>query len=1009
MSGILWYQQQNGGFMARNIKNSKELGALPAYRLEYEEQLKDIASAGLVFRHVKSGARVCVVSNNDENKVFIAGFRTPPFDSTGVAHIVEHTVLCGSDKFPLKDPFIELAKGSLNTFLNAMTYPDMTIYPVASCNEKDFQNLMHVYMDAVFHPNIYHYREIFEQEGWHYEMESPDAPLTLNGIVYNEMKGAYSSPEQVLFREILHSLYPDTSYGVDSGGDPEVIPSLTYEAYLDFHHRYYHPSNSWIYLYGDMDVEEKLQWLDQEYLSTYDVLKVDSEIRMQKALGTRETTCYYPIGEEEEEQGKAFLGYSVHVSKPLDVETNLAFQILDTVLIDAPGAPLKQALLNAGIGQDIMSDIAVDLLQPMYSIVSKDTDVEKKDEFLNCIQNTLTELAEKGLNEKSLRAAINKQEFKYREADYGSFPKGLLYGIQMYGSWLYDDTKAFSYMHGTEIFKRLKDRIGTGYFEGLIREYLLKPEHACILTLAPKKGLIAEREEKLAKALEEKKQSLSPKEIEEIVKATKHLRDYQETPATPEQLASIPLLAREDIKKSAPELINKEEIVNGIPVVYHDIYTNGISYLKCIFDVGAVPAELLPYVGLLKSVLGYVDTKQHGFLELSNEVNIHTGGITVSVATVNRRLDTKAFLPVFIVQAKVLYEETKEAMKLLREIISETLFEDKKRLKEILQEIRSKLQMSMSMRGDSVAAGRAESYFSAAAQFEEVTGNISYFRFIDELVKTFDEKAEEVIEKLKQTAASLFSKGNLLFDLVAEPDGIAAFEETCKELTDGLMDGGSQNFLNAVSQGGISNWKSASFGFTPEEKREGFYFPGQVQFVAVCGNYLKKGLQQTGALKVLRTILNYEYLWQNIRVKGGAYGCSCNFSGLDGSASFTSYRDPNLSVTKDVFEKAADYAEKFEADDREMTKYIIGTMSSVDRPLTPAMNGSRSLNALLSGVGYEEIQKEREEILSTVPENIQKTAELIAEVNSQGHFCVVGSEAKIKEEADLFTEILSLF
>ncbi len=995
--------------MARNIKSSKELSALLAYRLEYEETLSDILSTGLVFRHIKSGARVCVVSNEDDNKVFMAGFRTPAFDSTGVAHIIEHTVLCGSEKFPLKDPFIELAKGSLNTFLNAMTYPDKTIYPVASCNEKDFQNLMHVYMDAVFHPNIYHYREIFEQEGWHYEMNDPSDTLTINGVVYNEMKGAYSSPEQIVYRELNRCLYPDTSYGVDSGGDPKDIPNLTYEDYLNFHKRYYHPSNCWIYLYGNMDIEEKLNWLDKEYLSTYDLLEVDSTVRLQKPLGKQEATRYYPLGEQEEEQNKTYLIYGATVSNALDIETILALRILDKVLIDAPGAPLKQALLDTGIGEDIWSSFDYERLQPNYSIVAKNTNPDKKDEFFECIQKTLQDITKNGLNKNSLRAAISSQEFAYREADYGSFPKGLLYGIQMYGSWLYDDTKAFSYMHQNEQFKRFKEKIETGYFEDLIRTYLLKPDHSNLLTVMPKKGMTAKQEEELAKQLEEKKNTLTAQQIDTIIAETKHLREYQEMPSTPEQLASIPLLAREDIEPNALNFINREGMIQGIPTVYHELSTNGILYLRLWFDAGTVSKELIPYLGLLRSAFAYVDTKKHSFLELSNEINIHTGGIFSTTSTVERNLNSEEFLPVFSVRTKVLYDETKEALKLLQEIFSESIFEDKKRLKEIIYELRSRMQMSMSTAGDSVAVIRANSYDSPSAYFTEVTQNISFYHFIDEIVKSFDEKAEEIIEKLKQTARSLFTKGNLLLDLTAESEGIKAFEESCKELIESLPDGGRNNFLNAAKNGSVSQWKTAEFEFQPQDKKEGFYYPGQVQYVVISGNYLKKGFLPTGVLKVVRTILNYEYLWQNIRVKGGAYGCFSDFSEIDGVSTFSSYRDPNLHATKEVFEKAVDYIAGFEADEREITKYVIGTMSAIDRPKTPFMKGTRSLNALLMGIEYEDKQKERDEILKVNVDDIRKTSAILKAVIEDRHFCVVGSETKIKEDANLFTEISSLF
>ena len=479
-----------------------QLTDLKAYEILEKRPMKDLNSEGIILRHKKSGAKIAVISNDDENKVFYIGFRTPPEDSTGVAHIIEHTVLCGSEKYPVKDPFVELVKGSLNTFLNAMTYPEKTIYPIASCNDKDFQNLMSVYMDAVFHPNIYRYEEIFRQEGWHYELEDKEAPVTINGVVYNEMKGAFSSPDDVLNRQIMNSLFPDTTYANVSGGDPVHIPELTYEEYLDFHRRYYHPCNSYIYLYGNMDVAEKLAWMDEEYLGKYEAIDLDSEILLQKPFEKPvEVTHKYSISSTESEEDHTYISYNTVIGTALDEKLYVAFDILDYALVSAPGAPLKQALIDAGIGSEITGGYDGGTLQPTFSIVAKNTNPQEKEHFLSVIRETLEKLVKEGLNKKALLAGINSAEFRFREADFGQFPKGLLYGIQCLDSWLYDEMRPFLHLEAVDTYRFLKEQVDTGYFEELIEKYLLHNPHASVVIVEPEKGLNAKQEAKLEQKL----------------------------------------------------------------------------------------------------------------------------------------------------------------------------------------------------------------------------------------------------------------------------------------------------------------------------------------------------------------------------------------------------------------------------------------------------------------------------------------------------------------------------
>ena len=569
---------------------------LKSYQILNEKHVKELNSDGILLEHKKTGARVFLLSNDDENKVFCIGFRTPPSDSTGVPHIMEHSVLCGSAKFPVKDPFVELVKGSLNTFLNAMTYPDKTVYPVASCNDKDFQNLMDVYMDAVLHPNIYKEEKIFRQEGWHYEMESADSPITVNGVVYNEMKGAFSSPEGVLDRYTQNTLYPDICYTHESGGAPEVIPELTYEDFLNFHRKFYHPSNSFIYLYGNMDMAEKLDWLDREYLSHYDRQPVDSEIHYQKPFDApKDREIFYPITEDEPEDHATYLSVNTVVGDDLDPILYMAFQILEYVLLDAPGAILKKELISAGIGQDILGSYENGILQPYFSVIAKNADGSQKEAFLKTVKGTLKKLADDGINQKSLLAGINYYEFRSREADFGNAPKGLMYGLQCLDSWLYGGDPLM-HLEYEETFAFLKKAAKEGYFEELIRKYLLDNPFEAVITVSPKRGLTAIEDEKLREKLEAYKKSLGAEEIQAIVDGTKELKEYQDTPSPKEDLEKIPLLKRSDIRKEAEKFILTEREISGTKVLAHELFTSGIGYLRVMFRTDRVPSRALPYV-----------------------------------------------------------------------------------------------------------------------------------------------------------------------------------------------------------------------------------------------------------------------------------------------------------------------------------------------------------------------------------------------------------------------------
>lgn len=968
---------------------------LQAYEVQKEEDLKGIKAKGYLLRHRKSGARVVYIENDDNNKVFSIGFRTPPSDSTGVPHIMEHSVLCGSRNFPAKDPFVELVKGSLNTFLNAMTYPDKTVYPVASCNDQDFQNLMHVYMDAVFYPNIYEHEEIFRQEGWSYQLDSAEDKLKYNGVVYNEMKGAFSSPEGVLDRVILNTLFPDTSYANESGGDPEVIPELTYEQFLDFHRKYYHPSNSYIYLYGDMDIEEKLHWLDQEYLGKYDREPVDSRIRFQEPFAEmQEKVIPYSIASEESEEDNTYLSYNKVVGTSLDKELYLAFQILDYALLSAPGAPLKKALTDAGIGKDIMGSYDNGIYQPIFSVIAKNANEEQKEEFIQVIEDVLRASVKNGIDTKAIEAGINYYEFRYREADFGNYPKGLMYGLQMMDSWLYDEEKPFIHIEALDTFKFLKKQIGTGYYEELIQKYLLDNPHGAIVIVTPEKGRTARMEAELEEKLQKYKESLTAEEVEAFVQKTQALEAYQSEPESEENLEKIPVLKREDISREIEPIINEEMTLAGVPVIFHEIETNGIGYVDVLFDMSLVEEQDLPYVGILQSVLGIIDTKRYDYGTLFNEINVNTGGISTSLELYNdvTNIREKAFKATFEIKGKALYGKLPVAFDMMREILMESKLNDGKRIREILAMLKSRLLMKFQSSGHVTAVLRAQSYASPAAKLKDMTNGIAFYETVSYIEEHFEEEKEKLSEKLIDLSKKLFCGDNMMLSYTAAREGLEGLEEMVEKLKNSLHTRTAEEDKRCVIH--------------CEKKNEGFKTASKVQYVAKAGNFIDQGVAYTGALQILKVIMSYDYLWQNIRVKGGAYGCMSNFNRI-GEGYFVSYRDPNLKRTLDVYDGVVDYLKNFTVSERDMTKYIIGTMSGIDQPMTPASKGERSMNLYMNKVSAEMIREERNQILDAEQDDIRALYKVAEAVLQADQMCVIGGEDKIEEEKELFKTLTS--
>jgi hypothetical protein len=889
---------------------------------------------------------------------------------------------------------VELVKGSLNTFLNAMTYPDKTVYPVASCNDKDFKNLMDVYMDAVFHPNITRYREIFEQEGWHYELESEDAPLTINGVVYNEMKGAYSSPEEVLQNQIFKSLFPDNTYSKDSGGNPAHIPELTYEEYLAFYRKYYHPVNSYIYLYGDMDIEERLEWMDREYLGKFDVISVESEIAVQQPFtAVKEVVSDYSIASDDPEEDRTYLAYNRVIGTSTDAVLYQAFDILDYALVSAPGAPVRQALIDAGIGDDVSGSFDNGVKQPVFTIMAKNANDSDREKFVSIIEDTLKKLVKEGIDRDSLLAGINSSEFRFREADFGQFPKGLLYGLTCLDSWLFDDRKPFIHLECLDTFAFLKEKVGTGYYEELVEKYLLDNTHGSTVVVVPKRNKNTEEENELKKKLAEYKESLSAEQLHQLAEDTRRLKEYQEEPTSEEDMKKIPMLGREDMKKEAMPFSNICDSIDGMQVVRHEVETNGIDYLSLMFEAKDIPAEEIGYLSYLSSVLGYVDTKSYGFAALSNAINIYTGGINISAGIYPNAKNADELEVKYEVRIKVLEENLKEAMKLVNEIVLSSNLSDIKRLTEITAQTKARLQAALSSGGHMVSSIRAMSYFSKYAFCQDALRGEEFYRIVCRIEKQLQDDPQKVVDHLTALVQKIFAQNRLLVSFTANGE---SYEKAVPVL---------REYLGALA-------KESDVGtpavFTLSKKNEGFTDASQIQYVARAGSFAKAGFSYHGALRVLRMIMEYDYMWMNIRVKGGAYGCMAAFL-RTGETYFVSYRDPNLAKTIDVYEGIPEYLKSFDPDERDMTKYIIGTFGSLDTPLNPEAKGARSITAYLEGLTYEDVQKERDEILYATSDDIRNFAGMIEAVLAQQNLCVVGNENTIRNEAGLFGVIEKLY
>lgn len=964
------------------------------FKILNKEYIKENHSTAYLMEHIKSGAKLLYLGNEDNNKVFSISFRTPPFDDSGVAHILEHSTLCGSRKYNLKEPFVELVKGSMNTFLNAMTFPDKTMYPVASTNEKDFCNLMDVYLDAVFYPNIYDNKYTFLQEGWHYDLTKIDDELTYNGVVYNEMKGVFSSPDSLLEYESMKKLFPDTPYKFESGGHPDAIPSLTQAKFEKFHKTYYSPQNSYIYLYGDLDIIKTLDYLNKEYLSNFDKddIKVNSKIDIQKVPNDLTDICAtYPVNLGSPVKNKTYFDWSFVIGEKKDILTSVAMKLLESILLEINAAPLRLAIIKEGIATDVSGSYTSGILQPVFSIKASGTDKKNIEKFKEIITNELKNIVEKGLDKSLIESTLNLFEFQLREADFGTYPKGLIYAIDCMEEWLYEENPLESFKY-EEVLIKLRKGINTNFYENLIEKYLLNNKHNIFVTLEPEEG----KEEKdlsvFSKKMKKTKEQFSEKELSDFIKDRKVLKEKQASPDSEKDLNSIPILDIKDIKKTVEpiEYDVKEEATKTF--LSYPQFTNNITYINCQFDMTGINPEILPYAYFLSDIIGKVNTSDYSYQELSTLIAKNTGGINIAISISSDYKSTQNYTIKSRVTGKVLTKNIKDFFEILESITLRTSFDNKTRIKELVNEINTDLESQLFNHGLALAKIRLESYYSNASRALE-KGGLSYYSFIKNLVNNFDEEYDKLIKNLEALKRICFHSNNVLF----------AYSCDEKDLEKIYTVG--EKYLNLLPETEINSNKPIII--KSNLTNEAFATTGKVQYVIAGGDFRSLGFEYTGALKVLQTILGYEYLWTKIRVQGGAYGAGVNFN-VNGSCLFNTYRDPKLAESLEVFKGIPNYLKTLNLSERELAKYVIGTISSMDKPLTASLKFERAVISYKKGISTEDRQKTRDEILNVSLIALRKLADLVEGVLNTNLHCVFGGKTIIEKNKTIFNEIIDL-
>jgi Zn-dependent M16 (insulinase) family peptidase len=964
----------------------KKQELIHGFSLLETREIKEIKTIAHRYLHKQSGAELIHYQCDDNNKVFNIGFKTIPEDNTGCPHILEHSVLNGSKNFPSKNTFMELIKGSMNTFINAMTSPDMTNYPIASTNDKDFMNLMKVYLDAVFFPKIYDEPNILHQEGWHYELNSEDADLNYRGVVYNEMKGAFSSPDGIIYRKCKLAQFPDTPYGFESGGDPDAIPELSYEKFLAFHKKYYHPDNCKISLYGDLDIEAALRLIDEEYLNHFKAGKGKVELPLQTPFGkAKHLEMEYPVEEGKDIEDQYYLALNWTYGKVTDRFLPEAMSFLAEMLMYLPASPLKQVIRESGLAKDSSLSLRPDILQPTLSLVCKQVKKENLEPLAKLIQTELKHLAKQGFDKKFVEAVINSREFYLREAQTQRFPKGLVYVFGTQGLWMHggDPIQSLAF---EPMLQEMKRGLTEPYFEKLLQTILIDNKHASRVDFIPVPGLFTKQEEELKAKLAKQKKDMKKAEITNLVEFNKAFTAWQEEPEKTEDLEKIPMLKLQDLNPLAQRFPTEKEVWKEFTLLKHELNTNGIVYLKAYFDLAHAEEVDLPWIKLYCDLVDWVNSENYGYAQRSNEIDTHTGGISLSLELLNSFTEPDDILPKLKLSGKAVSTKSTKLMELASEYAIKPLFDDPVRFKTLLKELKTRTEGWVLQSGSRIAIQRMLAPLSQLYHWQDMVNGISYYHFLCDLVNRMDKEVGEFMEELDWVKKTFFTTHNLLISLTASADDMAkAFPEL------GIL-------LASVSQ---EAYAPVENHYAIRNFNEAIYAPVQVQSVAKGGNFFRKGYSYSGKLRVLNNILSISYLYQELRVKGGAYGAWGEFT-PGGYQYFVSYSDPNLRETLKTYDAVPDFLRNFNCSKREMDKHIIGEISSLDYPNTPEETGYKADVDYLTGFTHEDRQQIRSEVLSTKLEDIHFYADMLEAIMTKDHYCAFGSESKVKEAAELF-------
>lgn len=969
------------------------------FAVERCETVPELDADAYVLRHAASGARLLYLACDDENKAFAIGFKTPPADSTGVFHILEHSVLCGSAKFPVKEPFVDLIKSSMQTFLNAMTYPDKTIYPVATTNEQDLYNLMDVYLDAVFNPAIYTKPTIFEQEGWHYELDLPedaedegdDSPASLregtlryNGVVFNEMKGALSDPMSVLDDAVNAALYPDTAYAHESGGDPRAIPALTYEQFLDTHARHYNPSNSYITLYGDLDVDRALTFLDERYLSQSSA----ASRRMDAAVAAGEdpsalapnpldvqapVACEYKCVEMATTPENALVGLGLVLGSALDRKRTIAADILFEALLGSNEAPVKKAILAAGLGGNVVSYTAAECLQPYELIMLQNAQPGVARELRRVFQDACRDLCEHGVPRERLEAIISSNEYDLRQRDYG-IADGVAIACDALSTWLYDDDAATLALKYGPVYEELRGELDGSYFEDLLRELVLENDHMALVELVPVDAAEGSEGAEAAE-LAAKRDAMTDAELADVVERTAALRAAQEAEDTPEDKATLPRLRVSDIGEARPEPPLVVDTTAPIPCLRHGIPTNRLAYAMQYFDLSCVAFEDLPYVTLLCRLLKQLPTSEHSAEELDNLLAGKLGFLSFTTEVMTQP-DVDGVRPYLLVSAGALSEKIDALASLPREVWSSTLLldADADRVRDVLTQIRIGLEQGFINNGHSAALGRAMSYTSPSAVVREQLSGVDFYLFLRDLLDHFDERLDDLRAKLAELAGRIFVADGCLASFTGSDEDFDAYWDAAGDLGLGVGDGAGRDALAVPA---------------PCDRHEAFVIPSDICFAARTCDPRRLGLDVTGAWAVAANALSYDYLWNEIRVKGGAYGCGFRAAGERQTAFYT-YRDPAIDPSIERVERAGAWLGSFEPDEAAFEGFIVSCVSGMDAPVKPYALTKRRNTTYLAGLDPHAREERRAQMLAATPGELRSLGADVTRIAAESPTCVFG-------------------